>query len=97
MIKYKTHLRAYSLLIEAREVIRETNSSVVYSAAYFGEPVERREAKKSDSHLWTDTWEEGHAALMAKAEAEVASLRLQLEQAKGRLGNIKGMKPPVPR
>jgi hypothetical protein len=87
MIKYRTAWNE----IEALEVLRETNSQVVRAVG--SHAIERREAKRSEHYNWHDTWEDAHAFLIERAEAEVQTLRNQLEQAKGRLGNIKGMKP----
>lgn len=85
MIKYKTKFNK----IEAIEVLRETEKQVV---RLVGE-TERRESKVCDWYVWHDTWEDAHAFLIAEAENEINSLRLRLEQAKGTLGQIQGMKP----
>jgi uncharacterized protein involved in exopolysaccharide biosynthesis len=87
MIKYRTSFNE----IEALEVSRETKTQVVRVIG--SHATERREAKRSEYYSWHDTWEDAHAFLIERAEAEVQALRGQLEQAKGRLGNIKGMKP----
>jgi hypothetical protein len=87
MIKYRTAWNE----IEALEVLRETNSQVVRAVG--SHAIERREAKRSEHYNWHDTWEDAHAFLIERAEAEVQTLRNKLEQAKGRLGQIKGMKP----
>ena len=85
MIKYKTKFNE----IEAIEVLRETEKQVVRLVG----KTERRESKVCDWYMWHDTWEDAHAFLIAEAENEINSLRLQLDQAKGTLGQIKGMKP----
>ena len=85
MIKYRTRFNE----IKAIEVLRETDKQVVILVG----KTERRENKVSDWSSWHDTWEDAHAFLIAEAENKVDSLRLQLEQAKGTLGQIKGMKP----
>lgn len=90
MLKYKSR----SETIEAYEVVRETEHQVVLPPIDKGEK-ERRESKQCDWYAWHNSWEEAHAHLVAKAQAEVDALRLRLEHAKGKLGNIKGMKPPV--
>jgi hypothetical protein len=87
MIKYRTVFNE----IEAVEVLRETKTQVVRAIGRHA--TERREAKRSEHYNWFDTWGEAHAFLIERAEAEVQALRNRLEQAKGRLGNIKGMKP----
>jgi hypothetical protein len=43
-----------------------------------------------------ETWDAARDYLQSDATMKVASLRRQLETANGRLGNIKGMKPPTP-
>lgn len=52
-----------------------------------------RENKVSDWSNWHDSWEEAHAFLVTNAERDIESLRMRLEQAKGKLGQIRGMKP----
>ena len=93
MLKY----RAKHGKIEAHDVLRETSKMVVLapnsSANSLGR--ELKEGKRSEWQNWHDTWEDAHAFLLAGATAEVAALRMRLEQATGRLGNIKGMKPPL--
>ncbi len=85
MIKYRTRFDE----IKAIEVLRETDKQVVLLVG----KTERRENKVSGWSNWHDTWEDAHAFLIAQAEREVNSLRLQLELAKGTLGQIKGIKP----
>lgn len=87
MIKYRTRFD----IIEAIEVVRETKKKIVLPANSCGKEIS--ENKVSNWTNWHETWEEAHAFLVSKAEREVESLRLQLEQAKGILGQIKGMKP----
>ena len=93
--KYRVTVSMWAPKIEQVEITRETEAQVVILSNWSFGPSERRENKKTGSTLWVDTWEEAHAALMAKAEANVMDLRRQLEQANGYAGNIKGMKPPV--
>lgn len=87
MIKYRTMFDK----IEALEVERETDKQVVLPAR--DGLRSRRENKVSDWLTWHDTWEAAHAFLVANAEREVETLRMRLEQAKGKLGQIKGMTP----
>lgn len=86
VIKYRTRFDK----IEELEVERETDNQVVIPAKNGCRS--RRERKSSDWSNWHDTWSAAHAFLIAKAEREVETLRMQLEQAKGKLGQIKGMK-----
>lgn len=85
MIKYRTRFNK----IEAIEVLRETDKQVFLLV----DAKERREHKVCDWYAWHDTWEDAHDFLIAEAEKTVNSLRLRIEQAKGTLGQIKGMKP----
>lgn len=89
MIKYRTRFDK----IEPLEVERETDKQVVLAARIGFRS--SRENKVSDWSNWHDTWEAAHSFLIAEAERDVASLRMRLEQAKGKLGNIKGMRPNV--
>lgn len=89
MIKYRTRFGN----IEAIEVVRETGKQVVLPAIQGLR--EMRENKVSDWSNWHDTWEEAHLFIIQEAEAKVKVLRMQLEQANGKLGQIKGMKPNV--
>ena len=90
--KYKTV--GWRLAIEVVECVRETAQSVWVRRKSWGGEVESREAKSCDGHQYHDTWEAAHAFLMERETANVESLRMQLEQAKGRLGTVKGMKCP---
>lgn len=87
MIKYRTRFDK----IEALEVERETDKQVVLPARDGCRSC--RENKVSDWSRWHDTWEAAHAFLIAEATREVESLRMRLEKAKGKLGQIKGMTP----
>ena len=78
-------------MIEEVEVERETDKQVVLQAKNGYRS--RRENKVSDWRNWHDTWESAHAFLIANAEMNVESLRMRLEQAKGKVGQIRGMKP----
>jgi hypothetical protein len=72
--------------IEAIEIVEETKKFLVL-------PDGRREAKTSRNCEYHNTWAEAHAALLKKAEAQVAQVRHRLQEANGLLGNVKGMKP----
>jgi hypothetical protein len=41
-----------------------------------------------------DTWEEAHAELLKRAEANLNHARLALQRAQGEYGNVKGMANP---
>lgn len=88
MIKYRTRFEK----IEALEVDRETEHMVFLPAQGGSRP--RQEHKVSDWSNWHDSWDAAHAFLVAQAERNVEALRMNLAQAKGRLGQIRGMKPP---
>ena len=85
MIKYRTATNGTK--IEPFEVIKETEKTVFLGYGC-------RESKSSEHHAWHDTWEGARQFLLKEAEEKVASLRLQLERADGKVGNIKGMKNP---
>ena len=87
MIKYRTRFDK----IVAFEVERETDKQVVLPAKDGFRS--SRENKVSDWSNWHDSWEAAHAFLISAAERDVCSLRERLEQAKGKLGQIKGMSP----
>ena len=65
------------------EIEKETEVSVWVNG--------HRNAKRSEWDNYYDTWQEAKDALQNRAQQQVDSLRLQLERAKGALGNIKGM------
>lgn len=87
MIKYRTRFDK----IEALEVERETAKQIFLPAKNLMRA--RRENKVSDWSNWHDSWDAAHAFLVENAERDVESLRMRLEQAKGKLGQIRGMKP----
>jgi len=90
----KTMYRVRWGKIEALAVAKETAKQVAYETEWYGERIERREAKDSDHHSWHATWNEAHSRVVADAQKKVDGLRRQLERANGELGNAKGMKPP---
>lgn len=92
--KYKTKWSKNS--IERVEVLRETEAFVYVSTDGWTKSGkgERRQAKLGEFAQYHNTWADAHAYLMADAENSVTHARSRLEQAKGHLGNIKGMKPP---
>jgi hypothetical protein len=49
----------------------------------------------SEYRSFHKTWQEAHAALLAKAEIKLNGCRRRLERLQGEYGNIKGMKPPA--
>jgi hypothetical protein len=94
IIKYRTD--HFADKIEKVEVLRETDACVYVPATGYRKSGsgERRESKLSDYAQYHDTWADAHAYLLQKAERVVKSARQQLEAANGKLGNIKGMRPP---
>lgn len=86
MIKYRTRWDN----IEAVEVLRETDKMVFVHGR--GGRKEEREAKRSDYQNWFDSWGEAKAFLVANAEKDVEDARMQLERAKGKLGQLLGMR-----
>jgi hypothetical protein len=94
MIKYKTD-RYAPTKIEVVEVLRETEKTVYRASVCIGRP-EYREAKKTEYHQYHDTWEAAHAHLLKRATTVLENARAGLALAQGTLGNVKGMKPPIP-
>jgi hypothetical protein len=70
-------------------IAEQTRSGKMYR---FSKP--QRESMISSYRSYHKTWAEAHQALLARAEAEVASARRHLEWLNGDYGRIKGMKPP---
>ena len=54
-----------------------------------------REARASRWSSYHETWADAHAALLAKAEQDLDIARIELERARGRYGQIKGLQPPA--
>lgn len=55
----------------------------------------RKDAKMSSYKCYFDTWKEAHDHILEEAQIKVDSAKLSLERAKGKYGQIKGMKEPV--
>ena len=89
MIKYRTCWDK----IEAVEVLRETEKTVFLPGR--GRRNEEREAKRSDYQNWFDSWDDAKAFLVAGAERKVETARMNLERAKGKLGQLRGMREPT--
>jgi hypothetical protein len=79
-------------LIEPVECERETDLCVWVARFKGSKPT--RQAKISGYDCYHDTWELAHEYLMKKAQRAVDHARHILESENGKLGNIKGMKPP---
>ena len=88
-----TMYRANRAKIEAFEVLRTTAKQVVLPSTQ-RKGGEEHQAKETEWYTWHETWEAARARIVADAQKKVDGLRLQLERAKGELGNAKGMKPP---
>jgi hypothetical protein len=98
---YKTEVSRWGVSpkIETVDVVKETEKTVTILTRwkdYTGADRSRedRENKNTDHHQYHTTWEAAHCYLMIEADKRVKSLRMKLEQAKGTMGNIKGMKKP---
>ena len=93
MIKYK----AIGDKIIPTEVARETEKCVWTMESTFRgkEKIEMRHAKMADYESFHDTWEGAKEHLLRLANLRVLAVRRQLENENGKLGNIKGMKPPA--
>jgi len=87
-------------LIEPVEVVKENKKSVWIREDRWkldgecAEPAVVMQAKASQYWRFFKSWEEAHAHLVERAEQAVADARLRLNDATGRLGNIKGLKKP---
>ena len=84
MIKYYTRCRYIDPTITSIEIDKETDKSVWING--------RREAKRSEYRVYHDTWDDAKTFLLNRAESQVNSARYALNQAKGLLGNVKGLK-----
>lgn len=78
--------------IEMFEVVRTTANQVRYINERGGES---RESKLTGWYSWHESWDAAKEHLVNEAQDNVDSLRIQLERAKGELGNRKGMKAPA--
>ncbi len=91
MIKYKTYANRFFhsniaiYYIAPIYIERETEKSVFFSGG-------RRQAKISEFEIFHNTWEDARNYLKQKAKDKLASARLQLQDAQGHYGNIKGLK-----
>ena len=90
MKMYKTG--GYRNPIEGIDVIRATEKSVFLKDTSHREKTEMREAKITQWYCRHNTWEEAKSHLLNQATEKVKSLRLQLQRATDKLGNIKGLK-----
>lgn len=82
-------------LIKPISVIKSTEKTLtVTSTDWNGRASESRMAISSQYYRHFRTWEEAHAHLLEKAEANIESIRRNLERAKGHLGNIRWLKKP---
>lgn len=88
MIKYKT-TNSY-VEIHSVEVSKETALSVWVKNKHG----ETRQQKSSSWCVFHDTWQQAKDYLVARETQRVEGLRLQLERAKGALGNAKGLREP---
>jgi hypothetical protein len=88
MIKYKT--KKYDVEIAPVEISKETECFVWVK----GNQKDFREAKNSAWSAFHDTWQAAKDYLVARESQKVDALRLQLERAKGELGNAKGLREP---
>lgn len=70
------------------EVARSTDKSI-----WIGK---NRRTIDGDFDRYFSTWDDAHAFLLAKVERQLDQHRLQLQRLQGLVGNIKGMKPPLP-
>lgn len=84
MKKYKVELGSWARArIDEVEIERETEHSVWIGG--------HRHVKHTSSTNYFNTFEKAHKELMKVAEQKVSSAKYQLDQAKGYLGNVKGL------
>ena len=88
MKKYRTGGYSKNLIQEV-EIVRETEKQVVIRSHNGSE---RREAKRSDYQNYFDDWQSAKDFLLNNAEKKVDGIKMQLERARGELGNIKGLR-----
>lgn len=84
----------WSELIDRVEVERSTDACVFVKSAH--RKAGERQAKRSEYYQYHETWAAAHAYLLDKAEKSLASALVRLQEAQGKLGNIKGIKEPAP-
>lgn len=82
MTKYRTS--NWDARIEQVEVEKETASCVWIKG--------RKRAKATDYHFYFDTFDQAKQKMIEIAQAKVDGLQRQLDNAKGFLGNCKGIK-----
>ncbi len=87
MKKYRTGSYGKDLICEV-EVVRETEKQVII----MGHTGDRREAKKSEYQNYFDTWEEAKEFLIIIAQNKVDDTEIKLENAKDKLGIIRGLR-----
>ena len=76
----------YSTTIEVVEVERETESSVWVNGS--------RRKRSGGRDRYFDEWKDAHEWLIELAQRKLDDAKVALQRAQGRMGNIKGMKPP---
>jgi hypothetical protein len=78
--------RAWDTFSEIRPVtVEKFTDNTVWIAG-------RRHARKTDGVAYYPNWEDAHAFLVRKAEAELQYARVALQRAQGKHGNVVGMK-----
>lgn len=82
--KYSAKIRAYACSKE--------DANYVWLDNYWR--VGNTQQLKRESQVF-DTWAEAHAELARRAEEKLNQARLQLQQAQGFAGNVRGMKEPT--
>jgi hypothetical protein len=84
-------IESWSQKIKPIEVVKLTAKSAFISNGSCGTTRLQLKSKYYEIH---PTWEEAHAALLARAERSLTRARLQLQAAQGEHGIIVGMKNP---
>lgn len=86
MTKFYRASARWTVKVETVEVDRESENSVWING--------QRRAKRSDWDNYFPTFDEAKAFVIHEMESGVDSARRELERAKDKLGNAKGLKEP---
>lgn len=91
MKRYKT--TRWYIEIEEIEVIRETDNFIIFADENrYNRKKEQRAAKRSEFHLYHETWEAAHAYLLERAKNRIDQSQSELNKFIGELKIIESMK-----
>jgi len=92
MIKFRATI--YGPQITGIEILSETEKFITFLDVDFRHR-QRREAKKTDSYGWFDTWAEARDWLAGVAEKSLESAKQRRLTAERLMDSVLGMTPPV--